>query len=65
MNISIFWNIAPCSSYVNRRFGGVYHIHFQGRKSAEHVTHWFLTLLICDREAEDHCSLPKRRFTYE
>jgi hypothetical protein len=22
MNVSIFWDIAPCSPYMNRRFGG-------------------------------------------
>jgi hypothetical protein len=31
--ISIFWNITPCSpSSVNRRFGGTYCLHLQGRK---------------------------------
>jgi hypothetical protein len=27
--------LSPCSSYVNRRFGGTCHFHLQGRKSAE------------------------------
>jgi hypothetical protein len=26
MNVAIFWDIVLCSSYVNRRFGGKYHI---------------------------------------
>jgi hypothetical protein len=28
----------PYSRYVNRRFGGTYHLHVQGRKSAEQET---------------------------
>jgi hypothetical protein len=35
MKFAIFWYIAPCSTYMNRRFGGTYHLHLQGRKSAE------------------------------
>jgi hypothetical protein len=27
MNAAILWDIAPCSPYVNRRFGGNYHLH--------------------------------------
>jgi hypothetical protein len=38
MNIVIFWNIAPCSPYVNRCFGGTYHSIF--------ATRWFLVRLI-------------------
>jgi hypothetical protein len=38
MNVAIFWAIAPCSAYVNKRFGGTYHLHLQGRKSAEQET---------------------------
>jgi succinylglutamate desuccinylase len=34
----MFWDIAPCSRYMNRRFGGTYHLHLQGRKSAEKET---------------------------
>jgi hypothetical protein len=37
----IFWDTAPCSLHVNWRFGGTYHLHFQGRKSR-----WFLARLI-------------------
>jgi hypothetical protein len=33
--VAIFWDIAPCSPYVNRCFRGTYHLHLQGRKSAE------------------------------
>jgi hypothetical protein len=31
-------DIVPCSSYVNRRFGGTYRFHLQGRKSVEQET---------------------------
>jgi hypothetical protein len=37
-NVAIFLDIAPCIPYVNRRFGGTYHLYFQGRKSAEQET---------------------------
>jgi hypothetical protein len=26
----VFWDVAPCRSYVNRRFGGTYRLHLQG-----------------------------------
>jgi hypothetical protein len=32
MNIAVFWDIAPCSPYVNRRFGETYHLQLQDRK---------------------------------
>jgi hypothetical protein len=35
MNVAIFWDIAPYSLYVNRRFGATYRLHLQGLKSAE------------------------------
>jgi hypothetical protein len=38
MNVAIFWDIQSCSPYVNRRFGGTFHLHLQGRKSAEQDT---------------------------
>jgi hypothetical protein len=30
LNVAIFWDIAPCSLYVNRRFEGMYQLHLQG-----------------------------------
>jgi hypothetical protein len=38
MNYDIFWDIPQCSTYVNRRFGGTYHLCLQGWKSAEEET---------------------------
>jgi hypothetical protein len=35
MNVAIFWDIAPCNPYVNRRFVETYHLHVQGWISAE------------------------------
>jgi hypothetical protein len=34
----MFWDKTPCSPYVNLRFGWTYHLHLQGRKSAEQET---------------------------
>jgi hypothetical protein len=45
MKIVIFWDIAPCSPYMNRRFGGTYHFHLQGRKSAERRLRFPLPIL--------------------
>jgi hypothetical protein len=37
-NVAIFWDTAPYSPYVNRRFEGLYHLQLQDRKSAEQGT---------------------------
>jgi hypothetical protein len=34
---AVFWDVAPCISCVNRRFGGRYRFHLQGRTS---VSSW-------------------------
>jgi hypothetical protein len=31
MKNAVFWNVAPCSFCVNRRFGGLYRFHIQKR----------------------------------
>jgi hypothetical protein len=36
--VAIFWDTAPCSPYVNWRFGGTYNLHFQGREATEQET---------------------------
>jgi hypothetical protein len=41
-----FWDVAPCRSCVNRRFGGTYRLHLQGRKISERgtsVSRWLQT----------------------
>jgi hypothetical protein len=35
MKNAAFWDVVLCRSYVNRRFGGTYHLYFQGRKIRE------------------------------
>jgi hypothetical protein len=37
-NAAILWDIALCSLYVHRRFGGMYHLRLQGLKSGCHFT---------------------------
>jgi hypothetical protein len=32
---AVIWDVAPCKSCVNRRFGGTYRLHLQGRKICE------------------------------
>jgi hypothetical protein len=43
MKNSVFWDVAPCRSCVNRRFGGTYRPHLQGRlqQSAANCSRWF------------------------
>jgi hypothetical protein len=43
IKFAIFWDIAPCSPYMNRRFGGTYHLHLQGAN----IKHRFQQLLHC------------------
>jgi hypothetical protein len=35
---AVFWDVAPCRSCENRRFGGTYYLHHQGRKIRERGT---------------------------
>jgi hypothetical protein len=35
MKNNVFWDVAPCRSCVNRRFGATYCLHLQGRKICE------------------------------
>jgi hypothetical protein len=38
MKNAVFWDVAPCRSCVNRRFGGMYRLHLQGKKIRERGT---------------------------
>jgi hypothetical protein len=38
MKNAVFWDVAPCSSFVNRRFGGMYRLHLPGREIRERGT---------------------------
>jgi hypothetical protein len=33
MKDAVFWDVAPCRYFVNRRFGGTYRLHLQGRRN--------------------------------
>jgi hypothetical protein len=48
MKVAIFWDIAPCSPYMNQRFEGTYHHHLQSRnrprKKPGFLLAWFSTL---------------------
>jgi hypothetical protein len=35
MKNAVLWDVAPCRSCVNRRFGGTYRLQLQGRKIRE------------------------------
>jgi hypothetical protein len=37
--IIIFWEMTPCGSYKNRRFGGSYRLHLQGVRDDNHHSH--------------------------
>jgi hypothetical protein len=53
--IIIFWEMTPCGSYRNRRFGGLYRLHLQGaRVSYESVTIQELTTSLCNLLALVH-----------
>jgi hypothetical protein len=49
MKNTVFWNVAPCRYFVNRRFGGTYRLHLQGisnpraMNQREQITFCFLS----------------------
>jgi hypothetical protein len=43
MKNAVFWDVMPCRSCVNRRFGGTYRLHLQGgniRERGTNVSRW-------------------------
>jgi hypothetical protein len=38
MKTVVFWDVVPCRSCVNQRFGETYRLHLQGRKIRGRVT---------------------------
>jgi hypothetical protein len=54
MKNTVFWEVEPCRSCVNRRFGGTYRLHLQGKKICErgtNVSRWQQTVTyihVCD-----------------
>jgi hypothetical protein len=65
MKSIIFWDVTPCSpSSINRRVGGTYHFHFQGRRNKfsknQPGSRWQAELIFSTLKMEAICS-PKRR----
>jgi hypothetical protein len=55
MMIIIFWEMMPCGSYKNRRFGGSYRLPLQGALvSYEFVPIQELTTVLCNQLALVH-----------
>jgi hypothetical protein len=46
---AVFWDVAPCITCVNRRFGGMYHLHLQGKKIRERETSCRMSAATCSR----------------
>jgi hypothetical protein len=66
MKNAVFWDVAPCESCVNRRFGGTYLLHLQGTKISERGTslsRW-LTNLKMGVEPLPHFPHTDRRHTH-
>jgi hypothetical protein len=61
MKNAVSWDVAPCSSSVNRRFGGTYSLHLQGKKRNQHdqvvaaiCSSWFLARgFFCPEDGSD------------
>jgi hypothetical protein len=58
MNVANFWDVAPCSPYVDRRFLGTYRFHLQGQKLAEQESSDFR--LIPSSETSIHLRTTRR-----
>jgi hypothetical protein len=37
MENAVFWDVAPCRYFVNRRFGGTYFLHLQGIRNSRAI----------------------------
>jgi hypothetical protein len=37
MKNAVFWDVAPCRYCINRRFGGMYSLHLQGRRKKKNL----------------------------
>jgi hypothetical protein len=60
---TVFWDVASCSYFVNRRFGGTYRLHLQGRRLQLSV-HAGSSLVDCfNPEDGGDTFLPKRQLT--
>jgi hypothetical protein len=55
MKNAVFWDVVPCRSCVNRRLGGMYRLHLQGRKIGERgtsVSKWLQLADFCTLKME-------------
>jgi hypothetical protein len=48
MKKAVFWDVVPCRNSVNRRFGGTYSLHLQGRRKKK-IRKRRTSLLTCSR----------------
>jgi hypothetical protein len=62
MEVAILWDRAPCSWYVNRRFGRTHHLHLQGGESVEQETSVQQVAEAVIFEPEDGGDAPLRKF---
>jgi hypothetical protein len=50
MKNAVFWDVAPCRSYVNRRFGGTYRLHRRFTQdihgATSHMTAFFIVTAV-------------------
>jgi hypothetical protein len=65
MKNAVFWDVAPCISCVNRRFGGTYRFRLQVRKIRErgtNVSRWLQMMMeaICSSETAVHTTSTRR-----
>jgi hypothetical protein len=63
MKNAVFWDVAPCRSYVNRRYGGTFCLHLQGKKIRERgtsVSRWLQT----ESPVENTAPHPRRRHSF-
>jgi hypothetical protein len=71
MKNAVFWDVAPCRSCVNRRFGGTYRLHLLDREIRARGTSCIHLLTLVPRSRIflpwrwRRYFLPKRRFTQD
>jgi hypothetical protein len=61
MKEAVFWDVASCRSGVNRRFGGTYRLHHQGRR--ENIRKSAREASVRDVKRSLRYVPPKRRLT--
>jgi hypothetical protein len=61
MKNTVFWDVVPCSSCLNRHFGGTYRLHLQGRKIRERGTSVSWLLQSARRHIPENCILHSHR----